>query len=216
MPLQNRVTPFSAIVATPHRGTWMGNRGCLHDDRRQLASTAWRHRNWIICTLQYREIRRTLMAPRQYTELFFLDESTALAAGHRPCAFCRRDAYNAYVAAWQSAIGHRPSAKEIDAVLHAQRVPIIRDGKRPPAKAGTLPNGTFVVRSDPHEAWRIHDRRFERWTFEGYCDSQTLDPDEVVEVLTPAATVACLREGYESIESKVKTVDRSTRTTDQT
>lgn len=84
MPLQNRVTPFGEIIVTPAHGTFMGNRGILHDDQRRLGRARWRHKSWVTCRLQHKGIRRDLMAPGNYTELFFLDEATALAAGHRP------------------------------------------------------------------------------------------------------------------------------------
>ena len=100
MPLQNRVTPFSTIEAVPHRGLFMGNRGRLHDDHRRLVTTGWRSRAWLICLLEFRGRHRTVMAPRRYTELFFLDEAVALAAGHRPCAECRRPAFRAFMTAW--------------------------------------------------------------------------------------------------------------------
>ena len=95
MPLQNRVTPLSAIIATPARGRWLGNRGCLHDDGgtiRRLYQT----RRWIICLLEFKGVRRNLMQPGRWTELFFLDEATALAAGHRPCAYCQRARYEEF------------------------------------------------------------------------------------------------------------------------
>ena len=115
MPLQNRVTPFGAIVATPERGTMVGNRGVLHDDERRLVRP-WRLRRWICCVLEFKGIRRTVMSPRRWTELFFLDEATAFAAGHRPCFECRRASALAYQAAWARAFGLRelPKADAMD------------------------------------------------------------------------------------------------------
>jgi hypothetical protein len=100
MPLQNRVTPWSAIEASPARGLFTGNRGCLVRETGRLASEGWRTKAWICCVLEWRGRRRPVMQPRVWTELFFLDEATALAAGHRPCAYCRRADYNRFMAAW--------------------------------------------------------------------------------------------------------------------
>jgi hypothetical protein len=145
MPLQNRVTPFSRIEAVPQRGLFTGNRGVLHDDQRRLLTERWRHRNWIICDLQYKDWRRTLMTPRRWTELFFLDESVALAAGHRPCAFCRREAFRRFAAAWGSATGSMPKAPEIDRQLHDGRVPPMRGSPRHSRPLSALPAGSMVL-----------------------------------------------------------------------
>ena len=99
MPRQNRVTPFGSIIATPERGTTMGNRGILHDEEGSLRRL-WQVKRWLICLLAFRERHRTVMTPHRYTELFFLDEATGLAAGHRPCSECQRRRYNEFRAAW--------------------------------------------------------------------------------------------------------------------
>src|SRR5688500_15168681 len=96
MPLQNRVTPFGEIEAAPARGLFMGNRGILHDANQQLGRARWRHKSWVTCLLSFKDRRREVMAPRRYTELFFCDEAVALAAGHRPCAECRREDYERF------------------------------------------------------------------------------------------------------------------------
>jgi len=123
MARQNRVTPFGAIVSPPAgsagRGDFMGNRGCLHDERGRFHGRPWRTRAWITCRLAFKGRRRTLMAPRRYTELFFLDEATAFAAGHRPCAECRWHDYQRFRGCWPALAG-RPVA-ELDAVLHRER-----------------------------------------------------------------------------------------------
>ena len=124
MPLQNRVTHTGEIVADPARGTLMGNRGCLHTPDRRLGAARWRSKLWICCLLDFKGVRRDPMPPGRWTALFFLDEATAFAAGHRPCAYCRRPAYTAFADAWR--IAHRqatrPRAIEMDSVLHTQRV----------------------------------------------------------------------------------------------
>ncbi len=102
MPRQNRVTPFGDLIATPERGTFLGNRGVLHDDAGRI-KRAWQLRRWIVCVLEFRGRKRSVMTPGRYTELFFLDEATALAAGHRPCAECRRARFLAFCDAWRAA-----------------------------------------------------------------------------------------------------------------
>src|ERR1700743_3330103 len=124
MPLQNRVLPTGEIVAIPDRGTFVGNRGIIHDPAtRTLLKRRWSIHAWLVCALHFRERRRKVMERRSWTELFFLDEVTALAAGHRPCFFCRREDANAFRAAWADARNVAPPhASEIDAVLHEERL----------------------------------------------------------------------------------------------
>jgi hypothetical protein len=126
MPRQNRVDPFSEIIATPARGTLMGNRGRLHNESGQIIRP-YKGKRWIICQLQYKGRRRQIMAPGRYTELFFLDEATALAAGHRPCAECSRSRFKEFVEAWVQAnpeliTGTKVSAGQLDTILHQERV----------------------------------------------------------------------------------------------
>ena len=120
MPLRNRVTPFGELVAIPERGTMLGNRGILHDERREIVRTS-HVRRWICCVLEFKGIRRTVMKPRSYTELFFLDEATALAAGHRPCFECRRRAALDFQSAWVKALGGPAMADDMDRVLSVDR-----------------------------------------------------------------------------------------------
>ena len=148
MPLQNRVTPAGGIIADPARGLFMGNRGILHDDARRLGKARWRHRNWITCLLDFKGRRRHVMRPRGYTELFFLDEAVALAAGHRPCAECRRDRYRDFQAAWMAGAGRDgppPKAPALDAALHAARIdPRTRRQRSFQADLAGLPDGVFI------------------------------------------------------------------------
>lgn len=203
MPLQNRVTPFGEIVADPARGLFMGNRGILHDDQRRLGRSRWRHPNWIVCSLDYRATPRPLMAPGAYTELFFLDEATALAAGHRPCALCRRPAFRRFAAAWGAAAKGAakgaqatdapPSAKRIDSALHAARLGDNRPQRRHAAPLASLPDGAMVeIDGAP---WLVHAGRRRRWTLAGYREAEPLDA-RTVAVLTPEPSVAALRAGF--------------------
>ena len=200
MPLQNRVTPFSAIEAVPHQGLFTGNRGCLHDDRRRLVTQGWRTPAWIVCTLTYKDVRRVVMTPRRWTELFFLDEATALAAGHRPCAFCRRPAFRAFVEAWASVTGGPARAPAVDAALHADRVPPRRGHPRPTARLGDLPDGTFVTLPGEEEtASLVADGKLWAWSHAGYSRPVRRSPRLTVTVLTPAASVIALRAGYRPV-----------------
>jgi hypothetical protein len=153
MPLQNRVTPFGEIIAVPERGTMMGNRGILHDARRRLRRQ-WAGKLWICCVLEFRGRRDPVMAPGHYTRLFFLDEPTALAAGHRPCAYCRRAAYNAFRKAWAVGnaglgLGPTPRAAEMDRVLHDERAGPGRSKRLHAATLSSLPDGVFVTPASP-------------------------------------------------------------------
>ncbi len=124
MPLQNRVTPTGDIIATPHRGLFTGNRGIIHDPAtKTLLRKRWSSPAWITCVCEFRGWRRQVMGRRSWTELFFLDEATAFAAGHRPCFFCRRDDANRFRAAWEKGNGVADiRAREMDAVLHRERL----------------------------------------------------------------------------------------------
>ncbi len=197
MTRQNRVLPTGDIVALPVRGAYMGNRGILHDEDGRLGRARWRHPHWIICRLAFKGRRRAVMAPRRYTELFFFDEAVALAAGHRPCAECRRDAFNAFRAAWAEAQGAAlPTAEAMDRALHSARVdPLTRGQRSFAAKLAELPDGVFVRDAAPEPAllWRgaLHPYLGER-----YGAPRPADPASVVAVLTPAPSVAAVRAGY--------------------
>jgi hypothetical protein len=191
VPLQNRVTPLGELIATPARGLVYGNRGCLHDAdgriRRHHAT-----RRWIACRLRFRGWHRApLMAPGRFTELFFLDEATALAAGHRPCALCRRADYEhlAHV------LGERhPGARgadAIDAQLHDERVVPRSGGRRlHEAPLDELPDGTFVLhRSEP---CLVLAGELLTWTPAGYT-ARRAAPQRAATVITPPSLVALLR-----------------------
>lgn len=196
MPRQNRVSPFGSIEATAARGLLTGNRGILHDAAGRLGTARWRHPHWIACRLDFKDVRRQVMAPGAWTELFFLDEATALAAGHRPCAYCRREDFRRFAAAWGHAhdLAAPPRAPEIDRALHLARVePRSRRQRRFAALARDLPDGSIVALSG--EAWLVLGSGLRRWTHQGY-DRRAPLPDAPAEVLTPAPTVAVLRAGY--------------------
>jgi hypothetical protein len=196
-PLQNRVTPTGEIVADPGRGLLMGNRGCLHGPDRRLGAARWRSKLWICCTLTWKDVRRDPMPPGRWTALFFLDEATALAAGHRPCAYCRRADFVAFAEAWRSA--HRlpepPRAAQIDARLHGERVdPRSRRQRTRPALAGELPDGV-MVRHGGVTGLVLGDGMLP-WSFAGYQAPVAIPPATPVELLTPSATLATIAAGY--------------------
>ena len=187
MPLRNRVTPQGEIVATPQRGTLMGNRGVIHDDSGTIVRR-WQVRRWIACRLEFRGRHRELLQPRRWTELFFLDEATAIAAGHRPCAECRNADYKRWQAAWAAAGLGATNADAMDAVLHADRT-----GPRPMRRPPELPCGAMVLSAG--EACLVLPGALLPWSFDGYGPPRPVG-DEPAELLTPASAVAVLGAGY--------------------
>ena len=198
MPLQNRVTPFGDIVAIPQRGMFMGNRGIIHDpETRTLLARRWASKAWLVCVCDYKGARRAVMRTRSWTELFFLDEATALAAGHRPCFLCRRAAVEHFRAAWAAGNGVAPpDAAAMDAVLHAERL----DGraKRLHMLSDTmdrLPDGAMVAAGE--DAFATARGRAFRWTPAGYRVAPT--PPGEVRLLTPPSTLRALAAGYRPV-----------------
>ena len=193
--LQNRVDPFGTFHAVTAKGTLMGNRGILHDGAQTVTRTH-AHQNWVTCALSFKGRRREIMAPGSYTELFFLDEATALAAGHRPCAECRRVRYIEFTTLWRQAHGApepgRSLPQTIDRVLHAAR--IVRGRKVTyTAAIAHLPDGVMVVSGETAVLlWR--GCQFD-WSFEGY-RPRPVPLVGSVEVLTPKPLVEVIRAGF--------------------
>lgn len=198
MARQNRVTPEGEIIAHPGRGLFMGNRGILHDGGGRIVAP-FRHRNWVCCVTAFRGRNRTVMAPGRYTELFFLDEAVALAAGHRPCGECRRQDYAAFRASWAAATGDGlPDAPEMDRALHAARIAPRKCTQRTfEAEIGDLPDGTFI-RAESGPAVILGGRLLP-WSPEGYGTPRPRPATGRVTVLTPAPSVAVLRAGYRPV-----------------
>ena len=195
MPLQNRVTPFGDIVAIKQRGLFTGNRGIIHDpSTKTLLRKRWSNPAWIVCTCSYKSRRRDVMATRSWTELFFLDEAIAFAAGHRPCFACRRQSAEAFRAAWNSAKGTRDvRAHEIDHTLHRERLHNGRKKIHPlEMKIDQLPDGAVLASGD--DAYTIARGLAFRWTIDGYEPPRELE--KVDGVLTPPSTLQALRAGY--------------------
>jgi hypothetical protein len=193
LPRQNRVTPYGSLIATEARGTLMGNRGSLHSDDGRILRP-WQVRRWIACVLSFRGRRRFVMPPGRWTALFFLDEATALAAGHRPCAECRRADYRRFQHAFLAAHpGHPAGADPMDLTLHAARAGEGRSKRTYEAAAASLPDGAFVeVGGRP---WLVLGDGLFAWTPSGYTERRRRPAGDVT-VLTPRPTVAAIRAGY--------------------
>jgi hypothetical protein len=199
MPRQNRVTPFSTLIKTPARGTLMGNRGCLHDEHGQIRRQ-FRGSRWIICLLEFKGRKRPIMTPGQYTELFFLDEATGLAAGHRPCAECQRERFNLFRESWAKAnpeLAHSawPPATRLDASLHLERLAVGSQAHRFCTSIENLPDGAFVT-DDEQTAYLVLKEQLLRWTPAGYEQPSRQSIRYPARVLTPALVVRTLAAGY--------------------
>jgi hypothetical protein len=198
MPLQNRVTPQGDIIATPHRGMFTGNRGIIHDPAtRTLLRRRWTSRAWLTCVCEFKGRRRKVMGGRSWTELFFLDEATALAAGHRPCFFCRRDDAHRFRKAWEDGNGvSNVHAGDIDSALHHERL----DGKAKrlhalPMRLKQLPDGAMVQAAEA--SFLIAKGRALRWSPAGYREAQGLI--ESAMLLTPPSSLRALAAGYRPV-----------------
>ena len=194
MPLQNRVTPSGEIIASPERGLFTGNRGIIHDPAtRTLLRRRWSCPAWLICVLEFRGRRREVMSRRSWTELFFLDEATAFAAGHRPCFYCRRDDANRFRATWEKGNrGKDVHAPEIDAVLHRERLASGKKLHPLPMKIDKLPDGTMVQQGD--DSFLIAGGRALKWSPAGY--ARLTRPLDDARLLTPPSTVRAFAMGY--------------------
>jgi len=198
MPLQNRVTPSGEIIATPERGLFTGNRGIIHDPAsKTLLNRRWSTPMWLTCVLEFRGRRREVMARRSWTELFFLDEATALAAGHRPCFFCRREDAKRFRAAWEQGNGTSDvRAREIDAILHSERL----DGRKKrlhplPMRLDRLPDGAMVQAGA--DSFLIAQGTAFLWSPGGYRRTERLI--ENPQLLTPPSTLRALIARYRPV-----------------
>ena len=198
MPLQNRVTPTGEIVATPHRGLFTGNRGIIHDPAtKTLLKKRWSSPAWIVCLCEFRGWRRPVIGRRSWTELFFLDEATAFAAGHRPCFFCRRDDARRFRVAWETGNDASGiSAKAMDAVLHRERLD--RGKKRLhalPMPVAELPDGAMVQQGD--DCFLVAQGKALLWSSAGYAPH--LSALDHPMLLTPPSTLRAIIAGYQPV-----------------
>ncbi|MEO8267343.1 MAG: hypothetical protein ABI706_17725 [Ilumatobacteraceae bacterium] len=205
MPRRNRVDPFGDLHAAPQRMGFTGNRGCLVDESRTLT----RHHNgslWITCVTEFRGWRHPLDQPRRWTPLFFLDDAVALAAGHRPCALCRREAYRSYRDALTAALGRNQPVRayEINGRLNAERLRRGRGLDRAASRqlwsavSGDLPDGSIVV-GDTGEPRLVHGELTWAFSFDGWVHPQPRTTQGPVDVITPPTSVAALQHGYEPV-----------------
>jgi hypothetical protein len=198
MPLQNRVTPSGDIIVDPHRGLFTGNRGIIHDPAtKTLLKRRWASPAWITCVCEFRGRRREVMGGRSWTELFFLDEATSFAAGHRPCFFCRRDDALKFRAAWAEGNGIASVfAREIDAVLHGER---LADRKKRlhvlPTLLERLPDGAMVRSGDA--SYLMAQGKALQWSPAGYREAS--GPIKGAMLLTPPSTVRAFAAGYRPV-----------------
>lgn len=197
MPLQNRVTPEGEIIIATGRGLMMGNRGgALHDASRKLSRRRWVSKQWIACRLDFNDRQRDVMTPGRYTELFFLDEATALAAGHRPCFECRRKDFLWFAKLWAAQLGQegRATAGEMDDVLHAERIEVGGVKAVHEASWASLASGVFVRwQGTPH---LVLGNRLLAWTTDGYGDAQPRPDAGTAMLLTPPSIAAVLAAGF--------------------
>jgi len=194
MPLQNRVTPTGDIIATPDRGMFTGNRGIIHDPVTKTLTRRWANKAWLTCVCEFRGRRREVMGGRSWTELFFLDEATALSAGHRPCFYCRRDDAVRFRAAWEKGNGVADVlARDIDAVLHRERLDRGRKRLHPLTQPWqSLPDGAMVQAEA--ESFLIARGRALSWSPGGYRAAGRALPDAML--LTPPSALRALSAGY--------------------
>ena len=206
MPLQNRVTPLGELVAVPERGLVYGNRGCLHDAHGRI-TRRYGVRRWIACRLVFKDWHRSpLLQPGRFTELFFLDEATAFAAGHRPCALCRREDYDRFSSHWR-AIHDESGADTIDERLHAERVDAVTRAHRLHAvELDDLPDGAFVLEDAGPSL--VLGAALLPWSAAGYRERRPR-PSGPARLVTPPSLVEILRRGWSSSVSVVHPTARA-------
>jgi hypothetical protein len=196
MPLQNRVDPWGNILAVSARGAWLGNRGIIHNVQKQIVRP-YQHQSWVTCRLRFKNRKRKIMSPSTYTELFFLDESTAFAAGHRPCGECRRERYRQFKELWVRANlkkqANNIKVSVIDSVMHKERINK-RVKVKYKANIKDLPSGTMF--STNGSAYLVYDDKIYYWSFEGYRLFDRVNFSDEVDVLTPLSIVITFKMGF--------------------
>jgi len=196
--LQNRVDPQGNIISTSARGAWLGNRGQLHGKGKTILRP-FKHKAWIICVLEFKNRRRQVMSPGLWTELFFLDEATAFAAGHRPCFECRREDANRFKAAWLKGnpgygFDKKTSINKFDEILQAERIDPDNGKVTFEADINDLPDGTFIqIDAEPY---LVVGHLIHHWTPFGYNKTRAFPAQSMVKVLTPKSVVAAFGAGY--------------------
>ena len=196
--LQNRVDPHGNIIKTPARGAWMGNRGIIHNKRNEIVRP-FQNKTWLTCRTEFKNRRLPVMAPNTYTKLFFLDEATAFSAGHRPCAYCRKEDYQRFKSLWIKAnpmykLDENSRIGEIDAILHEERIAGNKSKVTQTQALEDLPDGAIV--SHDNQSWLWKSGRLYLWTPSGYQPPLSPPYPARVTVLTPASIIRTFRAGY--------------------
>ena len=196
--LQNRVDPTGNIIFTPERGVWMGNRGVIHNGRKNIIKP-YAMKTWITCALQFKGRHREVMAKGRYTELFFLDEATAFSAGHRPCAECRREAYNLFKAYWlkgnpELGFNTKTPIGKIDEIIHQERIGKDKEKLTHKEPLSALPDGAFILLQEI--TYIKKGNHLYNWSPAGYSAPEPLPKIGEVDVLTPRSIVNAFRVGY--------------------
>lgn len=196
--LQNRVDPFGDLIKTKARGSWMGNRGILHNEKQEILRP-FKLKTWITCKLEFKGRKRQVMAPDRYTELFFLDEATSFAADHRPCFECRRNDFNKFKTLWLKGnpeynFDENTSIKKIDEILHKERMDRKKQKVTFEENIKNISNGSFVLIDN--KPWLIFDRQIFLWSPFGYEKGRALPRADTVTVLTPKSILNTFRAGY--------------------
>jgi hypothetical protein len=195
--LQNRIDPLGRFIKTSARGAWMGNRGVIHKDKQIVK--VFKHNAWITCVLEFKGRKRIVMNPDCWTELFFLDEATAFAAGHRPCFECRRDDAGKFKSCWIKGnpshnFNMKTSIHEIDEIIHSERIDIAQKKITHQRISQSIPNGTFILMNN--DAYLFSNNKLRQWTPFGYKDSIDVQQDSILTVLTPNSIVNTFHAGY--------------------
>jgi hypothetical protein len=196
--LKNRVDPFGQFISTTARGLWMGNRGVIHNADKEITHT-FRHKAWITCVLQFKGRSRTVMTPGRWTELFFLDEATAFAAGHRPCFECRREDAKRFKYYWiqgnpRYKFEMSTSITQIDDVIHRERIDSDKKKIKHQCLSSAIPTGAFVSMND--QSYVFAKQTLHRWTPFGYEETIAMPEDSDLTILTPKSIVNAFRAGY--------------------
>jgi hypothetical protein len=196
--LQNRVNPFGQLIKTPERGAWLGNRGVIHNDQKEIVRP-YKIKAWITCVLEFRGRHREIMQPNRWTELFFLDEATAFSAGHRPCFQCRYKDHQKFKEFWlkgnpQYGFDMKTPVSKIDDILQAERIAANKSKVTYQEHVNALPNGTFVVYDE--KPYLLKDQQLYLWSPAGYEKGIELPNADKLTVLTPRSFVNMFSAGY--------------------
>ena len=197
--LQNRVDPIGNLIKTTARSHWMGNRGVLHNDHQKIIRF-FKLKAWITCRLEFNGRKRQVMAPNRYTELFFLDEATSFAAGHRPCFECRRADYQKFKSLWlkgnpEYGFDEKTPVKKIDDIIHLERIDRNKTDLVFEQKNDSIPNGSFVLYEK--NPYLVFDKQIYLWTPFGYNNPISIPAISKLTMLTPKSLISTFRAGYE-------------------